>query len=153
MVEQSKLVSNHLLGLVLNDMAYSIPFIRYLNSGQIIALPAYAASTCSQVPASLAIGPISAKLSKETHEVVPKVADTKKGTNPMALSSSMAYKKKWRNLAYDRSNGVGDVKLYLRQSSSAKAQVRIRVEDAQLCEGNHGCFLYAGMSLLGTVGD
>ncbi len=92
MVEQSKLVSNHLLGLVLNDMAYSIPFIRYLNSGQIIALPAYAASTCSQVPASLAIGPISAKLSKETHEVVPKVADTKKGTNPIALSSSMAYK-------------------------------------------------------------
>lgn len=44
-------------------------------------------------------------------------------------------------------------KLYLGQSSSAKAQVRIRVEDAQLCESNHGCFLYAGMSLLGTVGD
>lgn len=57
MVEQSKFVSNHLFGLQLNDMACSMPFIRYLNSGQIMALPAYAPSTWSHVPASSAIGP------------------------------------------------------------------------------------------------
>ena len=39
-VEQSKLVSSHLLGLQLNDMAYSMPFIRYWNSGQMNELPA-----------------------------------------------------------------------------------------------------------------
>ena len=65
--EQSKLTNSHLLGFMLNDEAYctqqkklglfetfgrhlptSIPLIKYWNSGQMNALPAYAASTCNQ---------------------------------------------------------------------------------------------------------
>jgi hypothetical protein len=38
--------------------------------------------------------PISAKLSNETQEVVPNVAETKNGINPRALSSSIALKNK-----------------------------------------------------------
>ena len=47
MVLQSKLTRRNLLGFVLKDMAYSMPDIRYLNSGQMNELPAYAASTCN----------------------------------------------------------------------------------------------------------
>jgi hypothetical protein len=36
--------------------------------------------------------PISAKLSNETQEVVPNVAETKNGINPSARSSSIALK-------------------------------------------------------------
>ena len=59
MVEQSKLTSIHLLGFILNDMAYSMPFIRYWFSGQMNELPAYAASTCNQTPISWHTGPIT----------------------------------------------------------------------------------------------
>jgi len=39
MAEQSKLTSIHLCGLKLNESAISMPFIKYLNSGQIKADP------------------------------------------------------------------------------------------------------------------
>lgn len=38
-VLQSKFINSHLFGFVLNDIAYSIPFIRGRNSGQIKAEP------------------------------------------------------------------------------------------------------------------
>ena len=38
--EQSKFINIHLFGFMLNDMAYSIPFIKYWFSGQIKAFPA-----------------------------------------------------------------------------------------------------------------
>lgn len=39
MVEQSKFTSSHLLGFVLKESAYSIPFSNGLSSGQMKALP------------------------------------------------------------------------------------------------------------------
>ena len=75
-VEQSKLTSIHLFGLKLNEFAYSIPFIRCRISGQMNALPAYAASTCSHSFSRSQIGPNSCKLSNEQTPVVPSVAHT-----------------------------------------------------------------------------
>lgn len=91
MVEQSKLVSNHLFGLVLKESAHSIPESRYFNSGQMKALPAYAPSTCSHTQGNfLQTWPISGKLSNEQHDVVPKVVETKNGISPIVSSSSIA---------------------------------------------------------------
>lgn len=44
---QSKCTMSHLEGLNANELAFSTPFIQPRNSGQMKALPAYAASTCN----------------------------------------------------------------------------------------------------------
>ena len=117
-VEQSKLTKSHLWGLKLKESAFSIPrrWIQIQNrkldfffaifvdsqriyspfkmgrySGHMNALPAYAASTCSQAPASWQTGPSSRRLSKEQLEVVPKVQMTQNGISPLARSSAMAW--------------------------------------------------------------
>jgi len=74
--EQSKLTNIHLWGLKLNESARSTPAIKYRNSGQTNADPAYAASTCSHTLCSWVTTPISAKLSKLQIDVVPNVATT-----------------------------------------------------------------------------
>lgn len=102
-------MSIHLLGLKLNELASSRPFVYAWNSGQMRALPAYAASTCMQMSSRAASAPISGMLSNEQQEVVPSVLDiylvvvkiskfldvyffvegllTKKGMRPLARSS------------------------------------------------------------------
>ncbi len=52
MAVQSKLTSIHLAGFMAKLLAYSMPFIQSLNSGQRNAEPAYAASMCSQISSS-----------------------------------------------------------------------------------------------------
>jgi hypothetical protein len=74
--EQSKLTNSHLCGLKLNESEYSTPSKNGLNSGQMNALPAYAASICSHIFLERHIGPISSRLSYEQTLVVPKVAHT-----------------------------------------------------------------------------
>lgn len=49
---QSKCTMSHLEGLKANESAISMPFIQCLNSGQMKAAPAYAASTCSHTECS-----------------------------------------------------------------------------------------------------
>mgnify|MGYP006933283863 CR=1 FL=1 len=49
MAVQSKWTINHFDGLNANDCVNSTPFIKWRYSGQINALPAYAASTCIQI--------------------------------------------------------------------------------------------------------
>lgn len=44
---QSKCTMSHLEGLNANELAFSTPFSQLRNSGQMKALPAYAASTCN----------------------------------------------------------------------------------------------------------
>lgn len=46
---QSKCTISHLLGLNANECILSMPSVKRLNSGQMKALPAYAASTCNQM--------------------------------------------------------------------------------------------------------
>ena len=53
-------------------------------------MPAIAASTCSQAPASWQIVAISAVGSKAIDEVVPRVAHTKNGVSPAARSDSIS---------------------------------------------------------------
>lgn len=118
-VEQSKLVSSHLFGFVLNESAYSTPcqtkricflicifraleclknftklyltFNKYFNSGQMNELPAYAASTWSHTPGNRCNAiPISSNASNEHDPVVPNVVSTKNGTRPCNSSSSIA---------------------------------------------------------------
>lgn len=86
-VEQSKLISMNLLGLMLKLIAYSIPSISGRNSGQIIALPPYAPSTWSHKSFSWQTGPISDRTSKEQQDVVPSVVETKNGIKPRLRSS------------------------------------------------------------------
>lgn len=58
-------------------------FKRYLSSGQINALPAYAASTCNHTLGKRCKAiPISCNASNEQEPVVPKVVETKNGTSP-----------------------------------------------------------------------
>ncbi len=47
--------------------------------------------TCNHTSNSSQIGPISFMLSTEQHDVVPTVVDTKNGTSPFLVSSSIAY--------------------------------------------------------------
>lgn len=73
---QSKCTINHFEGLNAIESAFSIPFNQILNSGQINALPAYAASTCTQRFSAAQTVPISSKLSNEHAPVLPNVAHT-----------------------------------------------------------------------------
>ena len=57
------------------------------NSGQIAAVPARAASTCSQTLCRRQISPIRRNGSKPSDDVVPAVAQTKKGRRPAATFS------------------------------------------------------------------
>ena len=59
-------------------------------SGHIAVEPAMAASTCSQIPNSEQMRPISVKGSRGVLEVVPTVAQTKAGVKPSFLSCSIA---------------------------------------------------------------
>lgn len=58
MAVQSKCTINHLDGLNAIESAFSMPFSQTRYSGQMNALPAYAASTCSQTLSSLQMSPI-----------------------------------------------------------------------------------------------
>lgn len=57
---QSKCTISHFDGLNAIESAFSMPFSQTRYSGQMNALPAYAASTCSQILCSLQISPIYA---------------------------------------------------------------------------------------------
>ena len=52
MAVQSKWTMSHLEGLKANDCACCTPAMKCRNSGQMNAVPAYAASTCIQMPSS-----------------------------------------------------------------------------------------------------
>lgn len=54
----------------------------------------------------------------------------------------------------ERDESHGSVLLHgLGQGGSAEAQVLVRVQDAELDEGDHGRLLHAGVSLFGAVAD
>ena len=72
-------------------LACSIPSSRCLNSGQIIALPAYAPSTCSHSCSLWQMRPSSSTLSNAQEAVVPRVAPTNMGMRPTSLSRSIAF--------------------------------------------------------------
>ena len=119
---------------------------------------------------SLNSSPISAKLSKDTQDVVPSVAETKKGTKPSALSSSIAFihskiapidhlnSIQIKNTTQFVLSKIGWMdwsrwKCYLGESVTTEAEVLIGVEDAQFDESDHCSFLNARVRLLGAVGD
>ena len=74
--EQPCVVSSHLCGLTTSESARSIPSNAQRCSGQTIAAPAYAASTCNQTPCCSHASAIGATGSTEVDDVVPTVATT-----------------------------------------------------------------------------
>src|SRR5205823_13115608 len=74
--EQSIGVSSHLCAFTTSESARSTPSNAQRNSGQTIAAPAYAASTCSQTPARAHASAITGTGSTEVVDVVPTVATT-----------------------------------------------------------------------------
>ena len=59
-------------------------------SGTIAAVPAQAASTCSQIPSDWQIAAIAGTGSMAVEDVVPTVATTHAGISPLARSSAIA---------------------------------------------------------------
>ncbi|KAH0454323.1 hypothetical protein IEQ34_016247 [Dendrobium chrysotoxum] len=88
--QQSIFASSHLCGFILNESAISSPSKYRLNSGQIAALPAHAASTWNHTPNSLATSPISLNGSTAPTAVVPTVPHKYNGTIPATTSASIA---------------------------------------------------------------
>ncbi|KAH0454992.1 hypothetical protein IEQ34_016916 [Dendrobium chrysotoxum] len=88
--QQSIFASSHLCGFILNESAISSPSKYRLNSGQIAALPAHAASTWNHTPNSLATSPISLNGSTAPTAVVPTVPHKYNGTILATTSASIA---------------------------------------------------------------
>src|SRR3954471_19788641 len=88
--EQSIGVNSHLCGLTTKESARSQPARHQRSSGQTAAAPAYAASTCSQTPASSQRAASSATGSTDVVDVVPTVATT-------AVASSSGKSARMRN--------------------------------------------------------
>lgn len=85
--EQSKLVSSHLWGLKTKLSISAAPSIIQRCSSSRSALPAQAASTCRYSPCSRQIRPIGRSGSIAPTPVVPRVATTPAGTQPLVRSS------------------------------------------------------------------
>src|SRR5207253_1173191 len=87
---QSTGVNSHLCGLTTTESASSAPSSTQRSSGTSAALPAYAASTCSQRRCSAQTAAIVATGSTLVLDVVPTVATTATGRWPAAMSVSIA---------------------------------------------------------------
>jgi hypothetical protein len=87
---QSKFTPIHLCGLVQYESTWSRPALTQRSSGHSAAMPAWAASTCNQIPSRRQMAASSGTGSKAVVDVVPAVAHTKKGRRPAARSSAMA---------------------------------------------------------------
>src|SRR5690606_37489522 len=86
--ERSNGVKNHLCGFITIESARSHPLKYCRISGTIAAEPAYAASTCSQIPCLLQISATASTGSTLEEDVVPIVGITQIGTYPASMSSS-----------------------------------------------------------------
>ncbi len=85
--EQSIGVNIHLCAFTTSESARSTPANAQRSSGHTIALPAYAASTCSQAPARAHASAIAGTGSTEVVEVVPTVATTAHAPDRSSVST------------------------------------------------------------------
>ena len=83
-------VKSHLCALSTMESARSHPASSGRSSFTMAATPAYAASTCIQIPCSSQMPAISGRGSMLAVEVVPATATTATGRTPAARSSSIA---------------------------------------------------------------
>jgi hypothetical protein len=84
-------VNIHLWALITSESASSTPSNAQRSSGQTIAPPAYAASTCSHAPAARHARATAATGSTEVVDVVPTVATTAATSSSSSASGRMRY--------------------------------------------------------------
>ena len=84
-------VKSHLCAFTTSESARSTPAKAQRNSGQTMAEPAYAASTCSQAPARAQASAIAGTGSTEVVDVVPTVATTAQAPARSSASARIRY--------------------------------------------------------------